>query len=157
MSGRARWIPWAFVGGFAVVLAANGIMVFYALDSWTGVDRANAYKAGLAFNETIEAARQQEALGWDVDMSVTQPADGRATVLVSMTDDDGTPMNRADVRARFFRPTHGGADFETALGWIGDGRYEAQVELPLRGQWDVHVVAESRGEQWRQSKRVDLR
>jgi len=154
---RSWWIPWTFVGGFAVVLAVNLIMVFFAFDSWTGIDRANAYKDGLAYNDTLAAEERQRALGWTGDIAVTEAGDGRAQVRLTLADDDGTPMNRADVMVRFHRPTHGGADFQTALGWLGDGSYGAEVDLPMRGLWEVHVIAETRGSRWREAVRVDLR
>lgn len=154
---RSWWIPWAFVGGFAVVFVVNLVMMYFAFDSWTGVDRADAYTAGLAYDETLAAAEAQRALGWAVDVEVAEAGEGRAQVRVTVADDDGMPLDRADVLARFHRPTHGGADFETPLGWHGSGRYGAEVDVPLRGLWEVHVIAQARGARWREAVRVDLR
>ena len=39
---RGRWIPWLFVAFFAVVFTANGLLIAFALESYTGLDGADA-------------------------------------------------------------------------------------------------------------------
>ena len=50
---------------FGVMLFANSMLVYYALDTFSGGDRPDPYRAGLNYNETIAAAERQEALGLD--------------------------------------------------------------------------------------------
>jgi len=132
---RSRWIPWAFVGGFAVVFAANGIMVTFAMSSWTGLDTRDAYRKGLAYNSTLAAERRQAALGWH---GTADWRDGPLTV--EMADDRGEPLTAATMRADFIRPTAEGHDVSVALAEIGGGRYAAPIALPLDGLWDVRVT-----------------
>ena len=33
---RGRWIPWAFVGGFLVVFGVNGLLIYFAITTFTG-------------------------------------------------------------------------------------------------------------------------
>jgi nitrogen fixation protein FixH len=40
---RSRWIPWAFVAFFGVVLAANAIMIVIAITTWPGLQTQQAY------------------------------------------------------------------------------------------------------------------
>ena len=44
---RSAWIPWAFVGGFAIVIAANATLTIAALETWPGLatDDAHGYHA----------------------------------------------------------------------------------------------------------------
>ena len=59
---RSRWIPYAFLGFFAVVLLANGAMIWLAFATWTGLETEGAYQKGLAYNRTLaetEAQRRQ--------------------------------------------------------------------------------------------------
>ncbi|HEV7283815.1 MAG TPA: FixH family protein, partial [Kaistia sp.] len=132
---RSRWIPWAFVGGFIVVLPANAIMVTFAMSSWTGLDTRDAYRKGLAYNRTLAAERQQAALGWQ---GTAVWRDGQ--VAVEIADRHGDPVTAATVRADFVRPTAEGHDVSVDLGEIGGGRYAAAVDLPLAGLWDVRVT-----------------
>jgi nitrogen fixation protein FixH len=53
---RGRWIPWLFVGGFLLVCAVNGVMIWVALSSWTGLAANQPYDRGLAYNRNLAAA-----------------------------------------------------------------------------------------------------
>ena len=74
----SRWIPWALCSIFAAFLLANGIMIYFAVASWTGVGTENAYERGLAYNQTLDAVRAQEALGWQVEAELQPLGDGEA-------------------------------------------------------------------------------
>ena len=34
---RGSWIPWLFVAFFVLIIAVNGVMVWFALECWTGL------------------------------------------------------------------------------------------------------------------------
>ena len=142
---RSRWIPWTFVWGFVVILAANGIMVFFAFDSFTGVSSDDAYRSGLGFNEQLVAKRKAAALGWQVAARVDGTAAGRRLTL-ALHDRAGRPLSSADVRAEFRRPIERGLDFTVALKPLGDGRYGAPFAPPRRGQWRVRFHIATGGE-----------
>ena len=148
-SSRSRWIPWAFVGGFAIVFAANAIMVTFAMSSWTGLDTQDAYRKGLAYNRTLEAERRQAALGWQ---GAAVWRDGRLTV--EMTDGRGDPLTAATMRADFIRPTAEGHDVSVDLAEVGGGRYAAPVTLPLDGLWDVRVVVHRSADTFQINQRI---
>ena len=133
---RSRWIPWAFVWGFVVILAANGIMVFFAFDSFTGVSTDDSYRRGLGFNKQLEAQERATALAWQVAARLDRAAAGRRLVL-ALHDKAGRPLSSASVRAEFRRPIEPGLDFTVALTPRGDGRYDAPVDAPRVGQWRV--------------------
>ena len=50
-AARGSWIPWAFVLFFVVITAVNGVMIWYALESWTGLSSGEAYDDGLRYNQ----------------------------------------------------------------------------------------------------------
>ena len=82
-----RWIPWAFVGGFGVVIAANVALILFSLGSWTGLETTDAYRKGLAYNDVLAAAEAQAARGWDHAIDY---GDGRLDVR--LTDADGREL-----------------------------------------------------------------
>ena len=61
---RSLWIPAVFVGAMGLVVAVNGIMVYFATSTFPGLDTDKAYVQGLAYNETLREARASDALGW---------------------------------------------------------------------------------------------
>ncbi|MCY4395325.1 MAG: FixH family protein [Rhodospirillaceae bacterium] len=133
---RSHWIPWTFVWGFVVILAANGIMVFFAFDSFTGVSTDDSYRRGLGFNKQLEAKQRASELAWQVAARLDRRADGGRLTL-ALHDRAGRPLSSASVRAEFRRPIEQGLDFAVALTPLGDGRYDAPVHALRLGQWQV--------------------
>ena len=154
---RDHWIPWAFVAFFGIVLAANGAMIWFAFQSWTGLETGSAYQRGLAYNRTLETARQQAALGWKVGFSFEQTGERRAVVDVTLEDRHGDLLENADVQATIVRPTHAGYDFVQSLAPQTAGRYQAVLDLPLPGQWEIRILATEGGDAYRLTERVHLR
>ena len=152
-----RWIPWSFVAFFAVVLVANGSMIVAAFSSWPGLETTSAYQRGLAYNRMLTAAEEQVELDWKVDFVFTQDGRRRGIAQVDLADRFGNRLRDAEVRAQFVRPTNEGSDLGVDLAHQTGGRYQAEVELPLEGQWDVRIVASSDGQVYRLSQRIVLR
>ena len=155
--GGDHWIPWLFVGFFGLVLAANVVMIWLAVSTWNGLETENAYQKGLAFNQKLEAARAQAALGWTVDLELDPAGPEPAAVEVQVQDRFGSFITDADVRVRLVRPTHAGHDVTTALAHQTGGTYAALVDLPLAGQWDVETLVVSPRGSWRHTERVFVR
>jgi len=155
--GRDWWIPWVFVGFFAVVVAANAIMVVLAMESWSGLETEDAYRKGLAYNRDLEAAKRQAARGWRTGFAFEPTGDRQGRIVVTLADRAGAPLSRAEVSARVVRPTHTGYDFDLPFDERAGGRYVARTDFPLTGQWEIRVSA-VRGEAvYRESHRVVLR
>ncbi len=150
------WIPWTFVGFFLVVFAVNGALVWFALSSWTGLETDHPYERGLVYNRALEAAREQAALGWRADFRFDQSGQRHGTLELGLTDRDGARLQGAKVDAELVRPTEEGHDFALDLSESEPGRYRAEVELPLAGQWEVRLAARARGEVYRLSPRIYL-
>jgi len=77
--GGRRWtgltVLLALLGFFGVVFAVNGVMIFAALSTLTGVDTASAYQAGRMFEHDVAMAHAQDARHWQVDAKVIVIAD----------------------------------------------------------------------------------
>jgi len=140
--GRDRWIPWTIFGGFAVVVAVNATLIFFATATFSGIETERHYERGLAYNETIAAAERQAARGWRLEPRFESRGAGAGRLTVSFADRDGAPLVGAAVHAYFVRPTQAGFDVDIPLAERGGGRYAADVALPLPGQWELRVVAE---------------
>ena len=134
-----RWIPWAFVAGFLIMLAANGIMVFVALDSWTGLTDTESYQHGLDYDDALEQASAQAALGWKVEGLYKPGASGAGRIEVHLDTNDGAPLATAQVSAVLQRPGREDLDQALTLAWQGNGVFGADVALPVAGVWDMEV------------------
>lgn len=147
---RDRWIPWYFVAFFVVLAILDGIFVYLATSSHTGVVTKNSYLKGLNYNETVAAAEAQAALGWRGE--INHSASG--TLGFTLAGNDGLPLEGAIVTAELMRPTHEGQDFRIELSEAGPGTYAADAAFPLKGLWDVRVFVEWNQQQYQQSARL---
>lgn len=155
-TGRSAWIPYAFIGFFAVVLLANGAMIWLAFTTWTGLETTGAYEKGLAYNDTLEEAKAQAALGWSVEAAFEDAGARTLETRIELADRYGNLIRDARVRASFVRPTHDGHDLVVDVHHAGGGGYATTTRLPLAGQWDVRLMIEADGHLWRMRQRVQL-
>lgn len=151
-----HWIPWVFFGLFLIVLAANGTMISIAVSTFNGLETTNSYEKGLAYNDRLAAAAEQERLGWQATFHNASTNPGEVTLTFDLKDRMGAPITTADVRARLDRPLQEGFDRMIKLEEIGQGRYAATVDLPLEGQWNVRLTVVARDHRYQLAERIHL-
>jgi nitrogen fixation protein FixH len=151
------WYPWIFVAFFGLTVAVNGIRVFFAMNSWTGLETQHYWERGTAYNAAIEGARDQRKRGWQVAIDFNAADLKSAHLAVNLKDHAGNILTDARVTAEIVRPTSEGHDFTVQLSYEGQGRYTADFALPLPGQWDIRVVADHPQGDYQEVKRVLVR
>lgn len=154
---RDLWVPWLIVAGFGLVTLVNGILVYFAVSSFTGLQIEGHYQRGLNYNEALADERAQDALGWTVGIDFQEIGGGRARLSVRAADRVGKPLNDAGVKVRLIRPVEAGHDMDVTLAAAGDGLYAADVELPLRGQWDIQAQIRHPSGNYSTAKRIVAR
>ncbi|WP_417819723.1 FixH family protein [Terasakiella sp.] len=152
------WYPWIFVAFFLVIVTVNGIMMFFAFDSWTGLETKDHYVKGLAYDNNVSGAKAQKALGWDVKL-VVRPIESngdsrKVAYQATFLDHDGKPVDGLKAHAFFIRPTSEGLDVDQAAEVMGPGVVGGEVMLSLHGQWKVRIHAVSKGRQYQLVERV---
>ena len=144
-----KFIPWYFVAFFVVLAAMDGVFVYLATSSHTGVVADNAYERGLAYNETIAAAEESAALGWQAELELVG-----SELQLKISGSDGAPVNDALVNALVSRPTQSGYDFNVPFVPESAGSYSGEAAFPLDGLWNVRVFVEWKQQQFQISKRL---
>lgn len=137
---RSRWIPWAIVGFFGIIIAVNAVMLWFALGTFNGLSYKEAYDRGIHYNDTLAEFEAQRALGWDVRLVTEKLGSRQIELTLTLKDDTGVPITSAGVEGALVRPVQEGNDFGVSLSHQGAGRYVAAVETPLAGQWDLDLV-----------------
>lgn len=123
---KDKYILFAFLAFFGVVFTVDAIFIYTAITTQTGIVTEKAYEHGLNYNKTLLEAKSQlnlndkvsfnnGVLKWDLD------------------------INNADVTARIIRPIQDGHDFNIVLNHKGNGIYEATLDLPFKGLWEVKL------------------
>lgn len=121
---------------FAVVTAVNGIFIYFALSSWSGLTAPDAYNRGIAYNRVLDEAAAQARLGWRAEIGWR-----KGTAEARLVDRDGSPLDGLAVAAHFARPLGKGEPLDVALVATAPGRYVAAIDLPLPGQWEMQIEA----------------
>lgn len=154
LSGRV--VIGTFVAGFLIVIAANGIMAYFAVSTFTGVTTAEPYTRGLRYNRELAAAETQAALGWKVDAAFRAEGDRRGELIVTATDRAGAPV-AAEAEVQFVRPVERGMDFVVAMRARERGRLAAAIEFPRAGQWEARVLLRRGEDSHRRIVRVQVK
>ena len=145
-----RTILMTLVVSFGVIFAVNGLMVYEALSTLTGVDTDSAYQAGLQFEQDVAQARAQDARHWRIDARLT-PSIAGERVELSVRDAAGQPIAGMAAMATFERPIDRRQDRSVALVEDSAGRFHGNADVAA-GQWDFVIVLTRHGEQMFRSK-----
>jgi len=117
------------LGFFGLVIAANLAFVFLALGTFSGTVSDHAYQEGLAYNERLTAAAEQQGRGWKGSLELT--AEG---LSLTLGDRDGRPVTGLALEATLARPATKAFDRTLPLVEVAPGRYAAAVDL-ADGTW----------------------
>lgn len=154
LTSRDRFIPWLFVLGFALVVAVNGVMIWFAVGSFSGLYTSNPRDRGLRYNAVVAEQQSRDALGWRIDTNWRADND---RIEVSVFDAAGQPLTGARVFVEFVRPVEKRSPLGVAMAEIGSGRYASSVTLPARGNWELDIVIERGADHFAQTRRMFLR
>lgn len=144
-SRRALRNPWV-IGWLAIVVVVVGVnivMITLAVVTNPGLVSEDYYERG-RYNERhyIQRVAERDALGWTANLDTPHSAHVGATQTyrITVVDKVGMPLRDASVELNAFRPADAKADFKVAMHEVTPGQYEAAVEFPLKGVWDLIVT-----------------
>ncbi len=154
------WTGWtilfALLGFFGVIFAVNGVMIYEALSTLSGVDTDSAYQAGLMYEQAVATAKAQDARRWRVDAKLTPSSDGER-LDVNARDATGRPLGGMQASVVFERPTDRRLDRSVVLIEDAAGRFHGDADVAA-GQWDLVIELTRHGEQlFRSKNRVILK
>ena len=131
-----RHVVIALVAFFAVIFAINGLFLYFAITSFSGVETDNAYRRGVAYNAVLDEARREARLGWTATLS----ADGGVPRLV-LKDAAGAPVTGAAIAGKVGRPSVDKFDRPVTFAEQAGGQYVMQGEALAAGRWIVALDA----------------
>ena len=128
------------VSGFAIIIAVNLFMATLAVRGFGGVIVENSYVASQEFNDWLDAAEEQKALGWSVEM--TRSENGHLLIDTTSVPDGATVT--AEARRPLGQPESKSLSFIEAT----PGNHVSLEPLDT-GRWIVRLkVASPEGEAW---------
>ncbi|MGH1413718.1 MAG: FixH family protein [Pelagimonas sp.] len=120
-----------FGGAFGVIIAVNLVLAYSAVKTFPGVETKNSYVASQTFDDRRAA---QEGLGWDVAAKHTG-----GLLILSIAEQDGTPVQVGKLDATLGRPTHVKDDRSPDFQF--DGRAYVAREALAPGNWNIRMKA----------------
>jgi len=144
----------AMLAFFAVIVVADATLIYKALVTFGGLDNANAYRDGLAYNRRIASERAQARLGW---RDAIEARDLPRRLTISLSEASGAALPGKRVIAEIGRPATTRFDQRLDLPEIAPGRYVATLPVVESGTWvltlSVYDTAANEGEPRYQSRR----
>lgn len=144
MQPRDKIIPWYFVMFFVFIALVNTVMVTLAVRTNTGIVTDHPYEKGLAYNQIVEAEKNQQKLGWNGDIKYENE-----NLYFTLKDRENKLIIPEKIIATITRPTQGGMDFTVELKDV-----KSPISFPVKGLWEVRVDATYNNVHYQQSKRI---
>lgn len=129
-----RGFLFGLIAAFAVVFAVNGLFIYLALDTFSGLDIDNSFVQGLSFEEDIKEAHE-----WKVEIDPKDMGNDHVRIDVEIKRIDGRQASPYSMDAEVRRPAVATYDQDVALREVGPRHYVADVDLAGRGQWQIRV------------------
>ena len=127
-----------FIAFFGVIIAVNFTMAWFASSSWTGLVVKNSYVASQHYNEKIETARNQKAMGWHTDFAYANNL-----LSFSVRDKDNQPIFFDKLNVVIGTPVAENKDKHMVLDQNNAGVYHSPIKL-TEGVWAYELVAEGK-------------
>ncbi len=125
-----------FIGFFVTIFLVNGIMVYEALSTFGGIETADAYRKGLAYNARIAEGAAQAQRGWRDSLAYVP---GTQRVRVEVTDPAGAGVTGLVLAGEIGRPATDRFDRKLDFAQVGPGAYEADAAGLEPGWWTVDI------------------
>lgn len=119
---------------FGTIFSVNGLMVYLASKSWTGLVVKNGYVASQSFNRKISEQETLIAQGWQGQLAVEN---GQFDYALTQKT---RPVSGCKVSGVLKRPVHDRNDQALVFQADGDGLYNARAQL-APGLWVVVMKA----------------
>ncbi|TAN45802.1 MAG: hypothetical protein EPN22_01255 [Nitrospirae bacterium] len=136
---------------FAVSAAVVPIIIGKA--SFDGVVTDRYYEKGLDWDKT---RKEKLTTGWRMELYDNKFKVSDKSVLISVFDAAGQPLNGASIALKTSRPSTNAFDKTYSLKSVDavSGRYRSEISFPLYGYWDLQFTVSKDGRNIVFDKRV---
>lgn len=132
-----RHVLFILLAAFGTIFAVNGVFAYFAVSQFPGIETADAYRKGLAFNKQIARADTLRELGW----SMTLSRDTAGKLVLQFQTAEGAALPVSNVSALLFHPTSEKGDQPLSVRNEGPGQYSTELEKLEDGKRQLRVRA----------------
>lgn len=142
-TGKHMWM--VMIGGFGIVVAVNFYMASLAIGGFHGIVVENSYVASQNFNDWIDEAESDKALGWEA--TGERGSDGFVTV--STVDVPENAILSAELRRPLGEREYASLSFAPQQ----DGSYRSTTPVKP-GRWTMRLTIEAAGSDWTEESEI---
>lgn len=135
---RGGHVLMILVGFFGAIVAVDGFMVYRAVSTFGGVETPDAYRKGVAYNESIAKDAQQSLLGWSDKVTI---GGSPQRLQVSLRDKSEAAVAGKHMVATLGRPATDRYDQTLTLSETAPGIYETALPATSEGTWIIDLSA----------------
>ncbi len=132
-----RHVLAGMIAFFGTIFAVNGVLLYKALSTHSGIVSQEPYRKGLHYNDRVVADERQRALGWREDVAL----DTNGQVAVRLTNSTGGAVTDLSITGYLGRPSATKHDLKVALKQVAPGQYTADVGSLDTGAWLLALEA----------------
>jgi nitrogen fixation protein FixH len=127
---------------FLVLVGATVYRVITALSTHPGLVVEDAYQSGKRYGKTLEQKQNNIKQGWTLTLVLPKPIQHGIVQTYQAISKQNQKFVLGDKVAKatayFYRPLEQKYDFSMPMALVNQV-YQVQVNLPLKGRWDVLV------------------
>jgi nitrogen fixation protein FixH len=137
--------PWVlgWIVLLLVVVVVNIAMISIAFITNPGLVTDDYYEKGQSYEKNIKTIHEaRKALGWtfSTDFPTNPVMNKPAHYSFNIVDKKGLALSEAAVTFSAYRPSDADADFSVTMIETISGRYEANINFPLKGLWEISAT-----------------
>lgn len=160
-NNQAMRNPWfiAMLGFIIVFLLVNIVFVVFAVTSNPGLVADDYYEQGREYEKNVVTRlNARNKLNWQTKFEMPKKIliDTPETYRFSAVDSRGVSIMDAEVKFILYRPSDSGADFTQIVDQIAPGLYQAKLNLPLPGIWDLTVKVKHNDDLYHNTHRITV-
>lgn len=116
------------------------------------------HQAALNWDDAQAASRAADDMGWDLQLDVSDVADGKGlrAVQFNVVDSDGKPMSDLQINGKVYHHTMADDVDRFELDNLGDGKYQAMPRMFKSGLWQVEFDVKNAGKPMSFKRTVEL-
>ena len=137
-------IPYFFIIFFVIFISVDLVYIFVANKTWRGVVSSDTYRKGIDHNQVLQLIGKQHQRGWKLNINFKNIGNKQGVLRVKPLAKNGQNLPISQIEVKLSRPTQEGFDFQVDLEYESDGWYEANIEFPLRGQWQFEIIVRNK-------------
>ncbi|GLQ05986.1 FixH family protein [Sneathiella chinensis] len=139
-----RHVLYILIAFFGLMFVVNGVFVYFALNSFSGLSVSDSYNRGLHYNEEIARLEDQRRRDWHAGFVFESKEGAVGTFTFNVLNSSGRPVTFTRVDLAISRPAREDLDVSLPVERV-NGTYIVEYTFPAAGQWDVTLIAEGGG------------